>query len=174
MSSTGLLLSKKQKTQVVIIGAGPSGSLAAALLVKHDIDVIVIEKSLFPRFSIGESLLPACMEVIKKAGMLEAVIGGDFQFKNGAAFRSGERSSEFDFTDKFTEGEGTTFQVQRGDFDKIIADDAQKKVASHIKAEVDKIKKHNAAKADHDNKKLAAAKKEASDAKANLDHEKKK
>lgn len=129
MSYIGLPLSKKQKTQVVIIGAGPSGSLAAALLVKHDIDVIVIEKSLFPRFSIGESLLPACMEVIKKAGMLEAVIEGDFQFKNGAAFRSGERTSEFNFTEKFTEGEGTTFQVQRDYFDKILADDAQEKGA---------------------------------------------
>ncbi|MBF4405381.1 FAD-binding protein, partial [Vibrio anguillarum] len=49
----------KEITQVVIIGAGPSGSTAAALLHAQNIRVLVIEKALFPRFSIGESLLPA-------------------------------------------------------------------------------------------------------------------
>lgn len=117
----------KHKTQVAIIGAGPSGSLAAALLKKHNIDVIVIEKSLFPRFSIGESLLPACMEVIKKANMLEAIEAANFQFKNGAAFHFSGRRSEFDFTQKFSQGSGTTFQVQRGHFDKVLADEAQRK-----------------------------------------------
>lgn len=58
---------RKIKTQVVVIGAGPSGSIAAALLHKKGVDVRVIEKSVFPRFSIGESLLPACMEVIEQA-----------------------------------------------------------------------------------------------------------
>lgn len=57
---------QKQSTQVVIIGAGPSGSTAAALLKAQNIDVIVLEKAQFPRFSIGESLLPACMEVIDR------------------------------------------------------------------------------------------------------------
>ncbi|WP_372881594.1 NAD(P)/FAD-dependent oxidoreductase [Psychromonas sp.] len=116
----------KQNTQVAIIGAGPSGSIAAALLNKHNIDCIVLEKSTFPRFSIGESLLPACMGFIKEAGLLEAVLAADFQFKNGAAFHKNGRSSHFDFTDKYTEGAGTTFQVQRGKFDKVLADAAQK------------------------------------------------
>jgi len=78
---------KKLSTQVVIIGAGPSGSIAASLLHKKGIDVRVIEKSVFPRFSIGESLLPACMEVIEQAGMTDAVINANFQYKDGAAFR---------------------------------------------------------------------------------------
>lgn len=117
----------KQQTQVVVIGAGPSGSIVAALLKKQNIDVIIIEKALFPRFSIGESLLPACMEVIKKADMLDAVKAGNFQFKNGAAFHYAGRRSEFDFTDKFSIGEGTTYQVQRASFDKLLADEAQKK-----------------------------------------------
>jgi len=117
-------LPAKQVTQVAIIGAGPSGSIAAALLNKHNIKVIVLEKSLFPRFSIGESLLPACMEFIRQAGLLNAVIAADFQFKNGAAFHKNGHTSQFDFTDKFTAGSGTTFQVQRGNFDKILADAA--------------------------------------------------
>ncbi|MFT7053460.1 MAG: flavin-dependent dehydrogenase [Psychromonas sp.] len=116
---------KKQVTQVVIIGAGPSGSVAAALLKQHNIKVMVIEKSVFPRFSIGESLLPACMEVIEQANMLDAVNKSNFQFKNGAAFHRNGRYSEFDFNDKFTPGMGTTYQVQRANFDKVLADQAE-------------------------------------------------
>ena len=125
--TTDAILMQKQQTQVAIIGAGPSGSIAAALLQQANINVIVIEKSLFPRFSIGESLLPACMEVIKKANMLSAVEKANFQLKNGAAFHHAGRHSEFDFTKKFTPGAGTTFQVQRGNFDKVLADDAEAK-----------------------------------------------
>jgi flavin-dependent dehydrogenase len=116
---------KKLSTQVVIIGAGPSGSIAASLLHKKGIDVRVIEKSLFPRFSIGESLLPACMEVIEQAGMSEAVARANFQFKDGAAFRKNGVYTEFNFEDKFSSGPGTTFQVQRGTFDKVMADCAE-------------------------------------------------
>ena len=116
---------KKLSTQVVIIGAGPSGSIAASLLHKKGIDVRVIEKSLFPRFSIGESLLPACMEVIEQAGMSEAVAHANFQFKDGAAFRKNGVYTAFNFEDKFSSGPGTTFQVQRGAFDKVMADCAE-------------------------------------------------
>ncbi|MEZ9072775.1 NAD(P)/FAD-dependent oxidoreductase [Vibrio splendidus] len=116
---------KKLSTQVVIIGAGPSGAIAASLLHKKGIDVRVIEKSLFPRFSIGESLLPACMEVIEQAGMSEAVADANFQFKDGAAFRKNGVYTAFNFEDKFSVGPGTTFQVQRGAFDKVLADTAE-------------------------------------------------
>lgn len=116
----------KQYTQVAIIGAGPSGSIAAALLKQQGVNCIVLEKSLFPRFSIGESLLPACMETLKKANMFEAVNQAGFQFKNGAAFRRCGEYTHFDFTDKYTAGEGTTFQVQRASFDQLLAEQAQK------------------------------------------------
>ncbi|MGF1718634.1 NAD(P)/FAD-dependent oxidoreductase [Vibrio kyushuensis] len=117
---------ERQSAQVVIVGAGPSGSIAAALLLKQGIEAVVIEKALFPRFSIGESLLPACMEVIEKAGMKADVEAAKFQYKDGAAFRCNGQYTEFDFQDKFTDGPCTTFQVQRGNFDKILADSAQK------------------------------------------------
>ncbi|MCE9680354.1 NAD(P)/FAD-dependent oxidoreductase [Shewanella sp. AS1] len=109
---------------VVIIGAGPSGSIAASLLHQQGKRVLVLEKQHFPRFSIGESLLPCCMQVIQEANMLEAVNAAGFQFKNGAAFNANGRATLFDFTDKFTPGPGTTFQVQRGEFDKLLADTA--------------------------------------------------
>ncbi len=110
---------------VVVIGAGPSGTVASALLNQQSHRVLVLEREHFPRFSIGESLLPQCMAFLEQAKMLEAVQAGNFQFKNGAAFYHGERTECFDFSEKFTSGWGTTYQVQRARFDKILADEAQ-------------------------------------------------
>jgi flavin-dependent dehydrogenase len=111
---------------VVVIGAGPSGAVASALLNKKSYRVLVLEKQHFPRFSIGESLLPQCMAFLEQADMMAAVEAAAFQHKNGAAFSRGDKSSNFDFSEKFTSGWGTTFQVQRDRFDKILADEAQK------------------------------------------------
>lgn len=111
---------------IVIIGAGPSGSIAGALLTNLGYQVIILERQLFPRFSIGESLLPQCMEFINQAGMLEAVTKAGFQFKNGAYFVYGDQHTAFNFEDKFSPGMGTTFQVQRGNFDHILAQEAER------------------------------------------------
>ncbi|MBJ7550327.1 NAD(P)/FAD-dependent oxidoreductase [Marinomonas ostreistagni] len=111
---------------VVIIGAGPSGAVAAANLTRSGHNVLVLEKQYFPRFSIGESLLPQSMEFLQQAGMLQAVIEAGFQFKNGAAFANKEQYDFFDFREKFSPGWGTTYQVQRAQFDKILADCAVK------------------------------------------------
>jgi len=118
-----------EKFDVAIVGAGPSGAVAASILVQQGWNVIVVEKETFPRFSIGESLLPYCMSFLEEANMLDTVIDNadalGFQFKDGAAFyRNGEHSS-FDFTKKFSEGHGTTYQVKRALFDKVLADRAQ-------------------------------------------------
>ncbi|MGS1106777.1 NAD(P)/FAD-dependent oxidoreductase [Achromobacter anxifer] len=110
--------------EVVVIGAGPAGAVAAALLKRQGHDVLMLERQQFPRFSIGESLLAHCLEFVEEAGMLPAVQAAGFQVKNGAAFACGERYTHFDFRDKFTAGPGTTFQVQRAHFDKVLADDA--------------------------------------------------
>lgn len=117
-------MTNNQTGKVLIIGAGPSGSIAGALLQNKGYQVTILERQLFPRFSIGESLLPQCMEFIQQAGMLEAVVNAGFQFKNGASFVHNHRQTEFSFEDKFSEGMGTTFQVQRGRFDKLLADEA--------------------------------------------------
>lgn len=117
--------SEVQTRQVVIIGAGPAGAIAAALLKRKGHDVLVIERQAFPRFSIGESLLSHCIDFIDEAGMLPALEAAGFQVKNGAAFTWGERTSEFDFGDTFSNGRPTTFQVQRARFDKLLADQAE-------------------------------------------------
>lgn len=115
-----------KEIDVLVVGAGPSGSVVSAILHRQNLSVLVVEKEKFPRFVIGESLLPACMGIMEEAGFLEAVKRHGFQFKNGAAFSWGDKYRYFDFCDKSSDGHGTTFQVQRGDFDKVLIDEAIK------------------------------------------------
>jgi flavin-dependent dehydrogenase len=110
----------------VITGAGPSGAVAAGMLRKAGHEVLILEKETFPRFSIGESLLPHSMTYIEEAGMLQDVVEAGFQYKNGASFCWDGRISEFDFRDKFSKGWGSTYQVQRARFDKVLADAAER------------------------------------------------
>ena len=118
-----------ESTDVLIVGAGPAGSVAAGFLRQQGRRVLVLEREQFPRFSIGESLLPQSMEYIQAAGMLQDVVEAGFQFKNGAAFAWGDRYTDFDFRDKFSPGWGTTYQVQRATFDKVLADAAARQGA---------------------------------------------
>lgn len=110
----------------IIIGAGPAGAIAAALLRKAGRTVLVLERELFPRFSIGESLLPQCMEYIEEAGMLAQVTQAGFQRKSGAMFQRDGNYSGFDFSEQFSSGWSETFEVPRATFDKLLADEAER------------------------------------------------
>jgi flavin-dependent dehydrogenase len=116
----------RKSVEILVIGAGPAGSVAAALLRRQGRQVLVLEREQFPRFSIGESLLPQSMEYLEQAGMLRAVVEAGFQFKNGAAFVRGEQYTAFDFRDKHSEGWATTYQVQRARFDHVLALEAER------------------------------------------------
>jgi flavin-dependent dehydrogenase len=117
---------RAEHSDVLIIGAGPAGSVAAGMLRKHGRQVLVLERDTFPRFSIGESLLPQSMEFIEQAGMLRAVVEAGFQYKNGATFVRDTLFSELDFRQKHSEGWGTTYQVQRARFDHLLALEAER------------------------------------------------
>lgn len=108
---------KDVQVDVLIIGAGPSGCVAAAYLHKQNIMVKVVEKSVFPRFVIGESLLPRCMDHFEEVGLLDALVDQNFEVKSGARFIRGETVCEFDFSEKYTEGYDWTWQAPRADFD---------------------------------------------------------
>ena len=110
---------------VSIIGAGPSGSVAAAILCQKGYRVCVLERQKFPRFSIGESLLPQCMAYIEEAGMLEAVLKKGFQRKDGAVFGCRGEMAVFNFDDKSSAGHSETFLVIRSEFDKVLIDEAE-------------------------------------------------
>lgn len=115
-------MSLKKQTDVLIIGAGPSGSVAAGILHKAGIDVQIVEKMRFPRFVIGESLLPRCMEALEEAGLLEAVAATGFQQKTGAKFIWDGKLCDFKFSQQYTPGWQYAYQVPRADFDKTLAD----------------------------------------------------
>lgn len=115
---------RTEQTEILIIGAGPAGSVAAGLLRRQGRQVLILERERFPRFSIGESLLPQSMEYIEAAGLLRDVVEAGFQYKNGAAFAWDGRTTEFDFREKFSLGWGTTYQVQRAHFDQVLAEGA--------------------------------------------------
>ncbi|WP_445679397.1 NAD(P)/FAD-dependent oxidoreductase [Radicibacter daui] len=112
---------------VAIIGAGPAGSVAAKFLTDAGLCVTVLEAQHFPRFMIGESLLPNSMNILERCGLLEAVSKAGFQFKTGAVFQRAEMRRSIDFRENFeSAGWGTTFQVQRARFDALLAEEAAK------------------------------------------------
>ena len=111
-----------ENIDVLIIGAGPSGSVAAAYLHNKGYSLKVIEKNKFPRFTIGESLLPRCMDHFKEVGLLESLKKEGFEIKSGARFLRGDDVCNFDFSKKHTEGWDWTWQVPRADFDKVMTD----------------------------------------------------
>tara|TARA_R110002153_G_scaffold51774_8_gene145360 strand:- start:2432 stop:3676 length:1245 start_codon:yes stop_codon:yes gene_type:complete len=113
--------------EVLVIGAGPSGCVSAAYLQSQGIKVQVVEKSIFPRFVIGESLLPRCMDHFEEVGLLNGLDAFGFEKKFGARFIKGDKICEFDFSKKHTEGWDWTWQVPRADFDKVLVDELVKK-----------------------------------------------
>ncbi|WP_417872210.1 NAD(P)/FAD-dependent oxidoreductase [Xanthomarina gelatinilytica] len=112
---------------VLIIGAGPSGCVAAAYLNNQGYDIKVVEKSVFPRFVIGESLLPRCMDHFEEVGLLDCLKAANFELKPGARFLRGDVVCNFDFSDKHSEGWDWTWQVPRADFDHILVKEIIKK-----------------------------------------------
>jgi flavin-dependent dehydrogenase len=119
-------MAQSSEPDVLVIGAGPAGAMAAALLAQKGYSVLVMERQHFPRFSIGESLLAYAAQMLLDANMFDAVLSGGFQFKNGATFDWEDKHEEFNFADKVTPGLGFTFQVQRGKFDHILAKEAER------------------------------------------------
>lgn len=100
----------------------PAGTIAASIVRQAGYNVRVVEKLTFPRFVIGESLLPRCMEALEEAKFLDAVKAKGFQEKFGAKFVRDGEICDFNFSSQYTPGWNWTWQVPRGEFDKTLAD----------------------------------------------------
>lgn len=120
------------ETDVLIIGAGPAGTVSAARLIQLGLNAIVVEKSTFPRFSIGESLLPRCMMALEKVDLIDRVAEAGFQKKTGAMFSRDGHICEFVFAEKHSPGWDWTWQVPREQFDQIIAEEVEKRGVQYI------------------------------------------
>ncbi len=117
----------RNNVDVLVIGAGPSGTISAAMLKKAGLSVQIVEKVKFPRFVIGESLLPRCIESLDAAGLLDAIKKKNFQEKTGAKFVLDGKICDFKFAQQYTKGWDHAYQVQRADFDKALADACEEK-----------------------------------------------
>jgi flavin-dependent dehydrogenase len=115
-----------EQTEVLVIGAGPSGTVAASIVNKAGYKVKIVEKLRFPRFVIGESLLPKCMEPLEEAGFLDALKQKGFQEKFGAKFVRNGKICDFNFSENFTPGWTWTWQVPRAEFDTLLSNEVQK------------------------------------------------
>jgi len=116
-----------EQIDVLVIGAGPSGTVAASIINQAGYKVKVVEKEQFPRFVIGESLLPRCMEALDEAGFLPALEAQGFQEKFGAKFINPEQKvMDFNFSDQYTKGWTHTWQVKRADFDHTLAKEVER------------------------------------------------
>lgn len=107
---------------VIIIGAGPAGSTTATLLAKKGFDVLLLERERFPRFQIGESLLPFNNDVFLRLGILDKLEKGDFVPKYGAEFVTGDGAMgyTFRFDQNLPAPHDRAFQVTRAKFDELL------------------------------------------------------
>lgn len=116
----------------IIIGAGPAGSSASALLAERGLRVLVLEREKFPRYHIGESLLPFTCFPLKRLGLLEKMRESAFVKKYSVQFvsASGKASQPFYFSTRYEADVAQTWQVLRSEFDQILLENARSKGAT--------------------------------------------
>ena len=111
---------------VVVIGGGPAGSVAGTFLAREGLRVLLLEKEHFPRFAIGESLLPYSNDILRELGVFEDLEKAGFTPKHGAEFCTGEgaRFQRFWFAKSLQPQYAQSFQVDRATFDHILLNKA--------------------------------------------------
>ncbi|MEM6456547.1 MAG: tryptophan 7-halogenase [Acidobacteriota bacterium] len=118
---------QRDRYDTVVIGGGPAGAAAATLVAQAGHDVLLLEKAQFPRFKIGESLIPATYEILDRLDMLEPLKDSSFVKKYSVQFVSGrgKASAPFYFHETDPRPRSQTWQVKRADFDRMMLDNAR-------------------------------------------------
>src|SRR6476659_7292265 len=112
---------------VVVIGGGPAGSTVSTLMAQQGLEVQLFERERFPRFHIGESLIPETYWVLERLGMLEKMRNSHFVKKHSVQFvnASGKLSAPFYFWDNKPHECSQTWQVVRSEFDQMMLENAR-------------------------------------------------
>jgi flavin-dependent dehydrogenase len=120
---------KPTTPEVIVIGAGPAGATASALLAMHGRRVWCYDKTKFPRYHIGESLIPYTWFTLNRIGMLPKLKDAPFTKKYSICFvsQSGKQSQPFFFDSHFDHPATQTWQVLRSEFDSMMRDNAREK-----------------------------------------------
>jgi FADH2-dependent halogenase len=113
---------------VIVIGGGPAGSTAATLLAQQGLSVTLLERERFPRFQIGESLLPYNNDLFARLGVTSQLEQGDYFPKYGAYFVTGDgqHGYRFRFDQRLDDPYRNSFQVKRSEFDHLLLKNAEK------------------------------------------------
>jgi len=121
MSGTG-----SNAFDVIVIGGGPAGSAAATRLAQRGHRILILEKEQFPRFHIGESMLPCSMPLIEQLGAMPRFKAADFLPKYAAEFvtADGSLKRRYAFRDGLVQGAPSAYEVDRSEFDKLLLDNA--------------------------------------------------
>jgi len=112
---------------VVVIGGGPAGAALATFLQRAGHHCVVIERAAFPRYHIGESLIPATYHTLDRLGLLPELKFSDFPIKHSVRFvsPSGDEAEPFYFSDTIEGERAQTWQVERSRFDQMCLDNAR-------------------------------------------------
>jgi len=116
----------------IVVGAGPAGSSSSAILAEHGHKVLVLERETFPRYHIGESLLPFTYFPLKRLGLIDKMRSSNFVKKYSVQFvsPSGKASQPFYFNTRYEEAVAQTWQVLRSEFDQMLMENAKAKGAT--------------------------------------------
>lgn len=114
---------------VAVIGGGPAGAAAGTMLASGGLGVLILEKESFPRFCVGESLLPRGNDLLRELGVWPKIEEAGFLRKYGAEFCAGDRSRfrRFWFSRNMAPEHEYSYQVDRASFDKLLLDHARDK-----------------------------------------------
>ena len=125
-------LNEPQSYDAIIIGGGPAGSCAGAILAEYGHRTLILEREKFPRYHIGESLIPFTFQPLERIGMIPKMRKSHFVKKYSVTFvqPDGRRSQPFYFFNRYDrETVAQTWQVLRSEFDQMLLDNAREKGA---------------------------------------------
>src|SRR5687767_4961426 len=121
----------ENRYDAIIIGGGPAGAAAGAILAEHGHRVVILERENFPRYHIGESLLPFTYHPLERLGLIQKMRESAFVKKYSVQFvsPSGRASQPFYFFNRYSQDVAQTWQVLRSEFDVMVLNIAREKGA---------------------------------------------
>src|SRR5258708_27348211 len=128
---TSQLKSIEQRVNVLVIGGGPGGSTAAAVVAIAGVSVLLLERETFPRYHIGESLLASCLPTLRLSGAYDKVAAHGFQTKRGALFHWAQDVWVLDWA-KLIDPDAWSWQVDRAAYDEILLRNAAEQGAGVV------------------------------------------